>query len=110
MLKEFLYVNVIPLVKNVYRTALPSKTATCLACQKPIVFAVGKECVFAQNAMRDTDSLLVDPDNPNELVNALLSVYSNQHQFNNESFFEKKCGKSRNSKLYAEIITSIEGE
>ena len=25
-------VNVIPLVKNVYRTALPSKTATCLAC------------------------------------------------------------------------------
>ena len=29
-------VNVIPLVKNVYKTALPSKTATCLACGKPV--------------------------------------------------------------------------
>ena len=26
-------VNIIPLAKNIYRTALPSKTATCLACQ-----------------------------------------------------------------------------
>lgn len=30
-------VNVIPLAPNIYRTALPSKTATCIACQKPMI-------------------------------------------------------------------------
>ena len=36
-------VNVIPLAPNIYRTALPSKTATCIACGKPIVFCIGRE-------------------------------------------------------------------
>ena len=45
-------VNVIPLVKDVYKTALPSKTATCLACGKPIIFAIGKDSKFGQKAIR----------------------------------------------------------
>ncbi len=102
-------VNVIPLAKNIYRTALPSKTATCLACQKPIVFAVGNECLFAKKAVKEAGCLLVDADNPNELVNALLSVYSKGQNNSNDLFFRKYCGKTCNSNLYAEIISSIGG-
>ena len=102
-------VNVIPLVKDVYRTALPSKTATCLACQKPVVFAVGKDCIYAQKASKEAGCLLVDADNPNELVDALESVCSNIQTINSEFFFKNYCGKIRNSKHYADIITAIGG-
>ena len=36
-------VNVIPLVKDGYRTALPSKIATCMACGKPIICCANGE-------------------------------------------------------------------
>ena len=56
-------VNVIPLVKDVYRTALPSKTATCLACQKPIIFAIGQESKFGQKAMNEAGCPVVKAEN-----------------------------------------------
>lgn len=102
-------VNVIPLVKNVYRTALPSKTATCLACQKPIVFAVGRDCLFAKKAVEEAGCQLVDSDNPNDLVKALMAVCSKSYNNNSEFFFKKYCRKTINSQLYAELITLIGG-
>ncbi len=102
-------VNVIPLVKNIYRTALPSKTATCLACGKPIFFAVGKESAFAQKAVKETGCLLVDADNPAELADSLRAACLSELKCNNLDFFRKYCEKTSNSKLYAEIITAIGG-
>lgn len=100
-------VNVIPLVKDVYKTALPSKTATCLACQKPIVFAIGKESKFAGRISRMSNSIATDATNPVELIEALCYFRSS----NNNSIgitqndFIYYFSKNRNSKLYAEIIT-----
>ena len=56
-------VNVIPLAPNIYRTALPSKTATCIACQKPIVMAIGKESVFGRKLSQVEAVKLVDSSN-----------------------------------------------
>ena len=99
-------VNVIPLVKDVYKTALPSKTATCLACQKPIVFAIGKESSFGKIAKDEAGCSVVDSDNAEELVNALLRYNDNQHKICSTEFFKNNFSVTRNSNNYARIISN----
>ncbi len=97
--------NVIPLVKDVYRTALPSKTATCLACQKPILFAIGKDSVFGQKVMKEAGCPVVESDKPEELVEAIKRIQSGERINKAAEFFLKYCGKTENSRKYAEILT-----
>ena len=97
-------VNIIPLAKDVYRTALPSKTATCLACQKPIIFAIGKDSEFGKKARDEAGCLLIDPDDPKELVSAILKVKKGEYKNNAGEFFLKYCKITENSGRYAEIL------
>lgn len=97
-------VNVIPLVKDVYRTALPSKTATCLACGKPIIFAIGKDSKFGQKAMREAGCPVVEADKADELVAAIYKVKSGEKENKATGFFQQNCGITKNSKKYAELI------
>lgn len=98
-------VNVIPLVKDVYRTALPSKTATCLACGKPIIFAIGKESKFGQKAMDEAGCPVVEADRAEELVEAIKRVQNGERQNIAGEFFLKYCKMTDNSRKYAETIT-----
>ncbi len=97
-------VNVIPLVKDVYRTALPSKTATCLACQKPIIFAIGQESKFGQKAMNEAGCPVVKADRAEELVEAIKRVQNGERQNIAGEFFLKYCKMTDNSRKYAETI------
>lgn len=96
-------VNVIPLVKDVYRTALPSKTATCLACQKPVIFAIGKESKFGQIVMNEAGCLVVEADEAEELVEAIRRIQSGEKN-RTGSFFLKYFKNTENSRRYAETI------
>ena len=98
-------VNIIPLVKNVYKTALPSKTATCFACGKPIIFCIGKDSKFAQMAYRETGCQIVESGDTDGLKNAILSVMQGTNTSRYGRFFTEKLGKTTNSENYAEIIT-----
>lgn len=98
-------VNVIPLVKGVYRTALPSKTATCLACQKPIIFAIGKESRFGMKAMEEAGCPVVEADQAEELAQAIREVQKGAKNDLAGAFFLKYCGITENSSRYAQIIT-----
>lgn len=98
-------VNVIPLVKDVYRTALPSKTATCLACQKPIIFAIGRGSKFGKIVMKEAGCPVVEADKPEELVEAIRVIQSGKKNNKAREFFVKHCGITENSGKYAEIIT-----
>ncbi len=100
-------VNVIPLVKDVYRTALPSKTATCLACQKPIIFAIGKGSRFGQKIAKEAECQIVEADDPEELVEAIRKVQSGGTANKEGEFFLNYCGITENSRKYAEIIGKI---
>ncbi|MBP5592253.1 glycosyltransferase family 4 protein [bacterium] len=100
-------VNVIPLVKDVYRTALPSKTATCLACQKPIIFAIGKESRFGQKIAKEAGCQVVEADDSEELVEAIRKVQSGGTANKEGEFFLNYCGITENSRKYAEIIGEI---
>ena len=98
-------VNVIPLVKDVYKTALPSKTATCLACGKPIIFAIGKDSKFGQKAMREAGCPVVEADKAEELVEAIKRVQSGERDSKAGGFFLSYCKNTVNSRKYAKTIT-----
>lgn len=102
-------INVIPLVKDVYKTALPSKTATCLACQKPIIFAIGRESKFGQKAVKEAGCLVVEADKPQELVDAIKTLQNGTKACSTGDFFTKYCGITENSMKYAEMITTSIG-
>ena len=97
-------VNVIPLVKDVYKTALPSKTATCLACGKPIIFAIGKDSKFGRRAMEEAGCPVVEADRADELVNAIRRVQAGEKDNKAGEFFLKYCGITENSRKYARIV------
>ena len=96
-------VNVIPLMKNIYRTALPSKTATCLACQNPVILAVGSDCKFGQKVKKEAGCHVVESDNPEELVVEIKRI-QNGDMTNSSVRFLKYFGNTENSKKYSEII------
>lgn len=98
-------VNVITLVKDVYRTALPSKTATCLACQKPIIFAIGKDSMFGRRIMTDAECLVIGADKAEELVDAIRRIKYGKKTNREGVFFLEHCRITDNSRQYAGIIT-----
>lgn len=98
-------VNVIPLVKDIYKTAFPSKTATCFACQKPVVFAIGSESKFGQKVATETGCPVVSSDKAEELVNAIIDIQLGRIQCETGRFFTEHMSSTVNSRTYAEIIT-----
>lgn len=98
-------VNVIPLVKDVYKTALPSKTATCLACKKPIIFAIGKESKFGRQAMQEAGCPVIEADKPEELLEAIKRIQNGNRENKAGGFFLRYCKNTVNSRKYAETIT-----
>lgn len=101
-------VNVIPLVKDVYRTALPSKTATCLACEKPIIFAIGKNSEFEKD-LNGTGCLFIDSDDAVGLKNNILYLRnSNTRKICSANVYSQLFSVTKNSNIYSQIITSSE--
>ena len=101
-------VNVIPLVKDVYKTALPSKTATCFACGKPIVFCIGNESKFVQYAKSNTNCLSVDSDDSIALKKVIISVCQNTKIIGYDKFFLENFSETYNSERYAECIGEVD--
>lgn len=98
-------VNVIPLVENAVRTALPSKIATCLACQKPIILAIGKDSIIGKKMRKEAHCLVINSNSAEEMKNAIQEIMKRGRSAPNMSmFFQENCNKTHNSKLYAEII------
>lgn len=99
-------VNVIPLAKDIYRTALPSKTATCLACGKPIVFAIGKESKFVQGLSQRVNCVSVDADDVQALCKVIKKIMDRNDTCCAHSVFTTGFGKTANSQRYAVIVES----
>lgn len=98
-------VNVIPLAKDIYKTALPSKTATCLACGKPVIFCLGKESQFAQRMAKEAGCVVLDSDRSDELAAAIVKLARNRAAGVCNTEVLELFSASRNSRSYAEIIT-----
>ena len=101
-------VNVIPLGKNIYRTALPSKTATCLACGKPIIFAIGKDSRFGQLLKDEYLCYLTDSDSPKQLSDAVNDIRCRGIMRIDNSKYSEMFSLTKNSQRYVEVITRKE--
>ena len=99
-------INVIPLAKNIYRTALPSKTATCLACGKPIIMAIGKKAIFGISMTKKENVYLTGSDDVQEIANAIMDIKCHQNKdiLIDNSFYRNCFSKTINSQRYADII------
>lgn len=100
-------VNVIPLATNIYRTALPSKTATCIACQKPIIFCIGKESKFGKWMSNEAGFYVLGSCDAEKLVDAIRKVEKNRIVINNGELYKKTFSRTANSKRYAELIVGV---
>ena len=99
-------INIIPLIKDGYKTALPSKTATCLACQRPIIFAIGRESKFGQLVQKETNCPVINSDSYKELVSAIMDIKNGRIQCNTREFYLSSFQVSINRKEYSDIITN----
>ena len=99
-------VNIIPLKKDIYRTALPSKTATCLACNKPIIFAIGKNSLFGSKIVKETGCPVIGDDNVVSLTFAIKELKAGNIKCNLLPFYLNNCLRSYNSNLYSSLITN----
>ena len=97
-------VNLIPLGENQYKAALPSKTATCLACQKPIVFIIGTHSKFGKRIKSETNCPVLDFNDVDGVVNSIREIKNGSISINTKQFYYDNCSITKNSLLYAEII------
>lgn len=100
-------VNIIPLAPNIYRTALPSKTATCIACQKPIVFCIGKDSKFGKWMSGELGFCALDSCDANGLVDIIEKIERKRTIFDNEVLYKKTFSRTANSRHYAELIVGV---
>lgn len=98
-------VNVIPLAKGIYRTAMPSKTATCLACGKPIILAIGKEARFARSISESAGCPAIDCADEDALIQAIHAIKDHALVCSTQSMFLHAFQKTQNSRRYALIIS-----
>jgi hypothetical protein len=100
-------INIIPLAPNIYRTALPSKTATCIACQKPIVFCIGTSSVFGRQISKQEGFIVTEAADAIGLKNAILRIKKEHPKVDASDVFSEMFSKTKNSKKYSQLITKI---
>jgi colanic acid biosynthesis glycosyl transferase WcaI len=103
-------VNVIPLKKGIIKTALPSKTATCLACGRPIIACVDLDSKFARMMMSSRTCSVVSSDDAQGLANKIYQYYTEdlRGQFADEiELFRRVFSRSKNVEKYVEILREI---
>lgn len=97
-------VNLIPLGFNQYRTALPSKTATCLACQKPIIFSIGEASKFGKRIKEQTGCPVLNCTDSAALAKSIIDIKEKKFSINTGDFFLQNCSITKNSLAYAKLI------
>lgn len=97
-------VNVVPLATNIYKTALPSKTATCIACQKPIIFCIGNDSKFGRLMSSEPGFYVLGSCEADKLVDTIKELKNNRTITDNGILYKKEFSRTANSKHYAELI------
>ena len=100
-------VNIIPLVPDGVKTALPSKTGIVLSCGRPVIFAFGQECCFAEMVNNYLAGYIVSATNPNGLANAIHTINLGDSKKMNAgaiNLFYSIFNREKNSASYADAL------
>ncbi len=105
-------VNIIPLRKGAIYTALPSKTAVCLACGKPIIACIDKESSFAKTLHEYGAADVVTPDDAEELAQAIVRIKKEDDSHIKMGsaavkYFEDYFRKAGNVSVYSKVIKAV---
>lgn len=96
-------INIIPLQKGIIYTALPSKTADCFSVNKPVIFCIDEESLFAQTLNRYKIPVS-SPTDPEELKNAILDIVKNGFEGEPRNCSNDLFQKEENLRIYCECI------
>ena len=101
-------VIIITLKKDIIKTALPSKTATCLRLDKPIIFCIGKESIFGSAIDEYDNTFVIDSDNSDEMVNIINELTTKKEMQNSAySFFIKNMSNKDNPCIYVQLMEQM---
>ena len=94
-------VNLVPLAKGIIYTALPSKTAACLRCGKPVIFCIDEDSEFA-GLLRENGILVASPTDAGELASAITKFTTSKDIGALQICFDKK----RSLAVYLQTLCS----
>ena len=98
--------NVIPLAPGGIRTALPSKTATVLRVNRPVVFCIDRDSRFASMMERYKSITVADVLQKSSLENVIRKIKKQPLEKRHESAnVQPQLMSVRNADTYIEIIT-----
>lgn len=103
-------INIIPLKSGVIQTALPSKTANCLSCGKPIVACIDKSSYFAKMIESCDKCSVIDSNDAAGLANCINEYYKKNikgHSVSTRELFKQKFLKSLNTQSYVDLVKNL---
>lgn len=104
------HININTLPKGIVYTCMPSKTATCLNCARPMVVSVEKESALSDMLKRVDKCTVVDVNDTKGFYEAILKNYRENlkdDSLNSREIFKEFCSKE-NATRYADILESME--
>ena len=95
-------VNIISLVEEGVKTAMPSKTAIVLSCGKPVVFCFGSQSAFGEKLKQYDAGVSVSAADEDELVGAIKNAAAKEGA---QELFSECFRKTENVNQYIRVIT-----
>ncbi len=98
-------VNLIPFIKGIVHTALPSKTATIAACGRPVVAPMGKDCDLATIFEGVDGYIFTDSEDTDALCRAILEIRNKQIEYADTKEIFQTVFSTKNADKYAKLLT-----
>ena len=100
-------INLIPLAKGGIKTALPSKTATVLRTNKPIIFCIDPDSQFEKTISESPNVKVADNSDPASLYMTICEVRASSTESDNLTDMDVRSMFSKNNaSKYVDIMES----
>ncbi len=105
-------VHLVPLKRGLSDYSLPSKVYGIMAGAKPIIASVDGDSEIAYMVKRAKCGLVVEPENPHALENAVMTLYNDRNKLsllgkNGRAYLEKTNTRAVCTSKYMELIREI---
>ena len=99
--------NIISLVPGGIKTAFPSKTATVIRTEKPIIYCCDTNSIFCQQVKNDKQIYVSDCENESDLISLILSLKNERGVKYRSSILDNFISR-KNALRYIAIMTCTE--
>jgi glycosyltransferase involved in cell wall biosynthesis len=103
-------INIIPLAEGIIKTALPSKTAFCLSCGKPIIACLDMDSKFSRMLRACEKCHVVGSNDAQGLANGILRNFEEGikgRSSGERELFKTTFSREMNASEYIRLIVEI---